>query len=181
MSNKVIFPTIVAILLMASSSHVSAQMSDEAFDQLKSLAGEWSGTLHFSPGEHLERLAINDEQTLKLTYSLRSNGSSILEESDNDGVAMLTIFNKQEESLLLTHYCALMNKPVAKLVSSADGVLSFTTDAARSGLQEGNDEYVKSWTLSLEPENPDQFTYEYTVISPDITVLHIMHSGFVMP
>ena len=159
MSKKVIFPTIVAIMLMASSSHLSAQTSDEVFDQLKSLAGEWSGTLHISTGE---------EEALKLTYSLRSNGSSILEESDNDGVAMLTIFNKQEESLLLTHYCALMNKPVAKLVSSADGVLSFTTDAARSGLQEGNDEYVKSWTLSLEPENPDQFTYEYTVISPDM-------------
>ncbi|MCH2472309.1 MAG: hypothetical protein MK486_20185, partial [Gemmatimonadetes bacterium] len=76
---------------------------------------------------------------------------------------------KQEESLLATHYCALMNKPVAKLVSSADGVLSFTTDAARSGLQEGKDQYVNSWTLSLEPENPDQFTYEYTVINPDMT------------
>lgn len=160
MSKKVIFPTIVAIMLMASSSHLSAQTSDEVFDQLKSLAGEWSGTLHRSTGE---------EGALKLTYSLRSNGSSILEESDTDGVAMLTIFNKQEESLLLTHYCALMNKPVSKLVSSADGVLSFTTDAARSGLQEGRDQYVKSWTLSLEPENPDQFTYEYTVISPDMT------------
>ena len=160
MSKKVIFPTIVAIMLMASSSHLSAQTSDEVFDQLKNLAGEWSGTLHISTGE---------EEAFKLTYSLRSNGSSILEESDTDGVPMLTIFNKQEESLLLTHYCALLNKPVAKLVSSADGVLSFTTDAARSGLQEGNDQYVKSWTLSLEPENPDQFTYEYTVINPDMT------------
>jgi len=47
--------------------------------------------------------------------------------------------------------------------------LSFTTDAARSGLQEGKDQYVNSWTLSLEPENPDQFTYEYTVINPDMT------------
>ncbi len=160
MSKKVIFPTIVAIMLMASSSHLSAQTSDEVFDQLKSLAGEWSGTLHRSTGE---------EEAFKLTYSLRSNGSSILEESDTDGVPMLTIFNKQEESLLVTHYCALMNKPVAKLVSSADGVLSFTTDAARSGLQEGKDQYVKSWTLSLEPENSDQFTYEYTVINPDMT------------
>ena len=170
MNKNVILPIIAAIILVASSSQVSAQMSDEAFDQLKSLAGEWSGTLHFSPGEHLERLAINDEQTLKLTYSLRSGGSSILEESDmSDGSQMLTIFNKQGGSLLTTHYCDLANKPVGKLVSLTDGVLSFTTDAARSGLQEGKDEYVSWWRLSLEPENPDRFTYEYAVTRPDMT------------
>ena len=62
-----------------------------------------------------------------------------------------------------------MNKPVGMLDSSTDGVLSFTTDVERSGLEEGKDEYVSSWRLNLDPANPNQFTYEYTVTKPDMT------------
>ena len=169
MSKNVILPIIAAIMLVASSSQVSAQMSDEAFAQMKGLAGEWAGTLHVTPGEHLERLGVNAEQALKLTYSVRSGGSSILEESNSDGIEMVSMYNTQGGNLLTTHYCILMNKPVAVLDSSTDGVLSFTTDAGRSGLEEGKDEYVSSWRLSLEPANPNQFTYEYTVTKPDMT------------
>ena len=169
MNKNVILPIIAAIMLVASSSQVSAQMSDEAFAQMKGLAGEWAGTLHVTPGEHLERLGVNAEQALKLTYSVRSGGSSILEESNSDGVEMVTIYNTQEGNLLNTHYCVLMNKPVGTLDSSTDGVLSFTTDVERSGLEEGTDEYASSWRLNLEPENSNQFTYEYTVTKPDMT------------
>ena len=169
MNNNVILPITAAIMLVASSNQVSAQMSDEAFAQMKGLAGEWAGTLHVTPGEHLERLGVNAEQALTLTYSVRSGGSSILEESNSDGVEMVTIYNTQGGNLLNTHYCVLMNKPVGTLDSSTDGVLSFTTDVERSGLEEGKDEYVSSWRLNLEPENPNQFTYEYTVTKPDMT------------
>ena len=169
MSKNAILPMIAAIMLVASSSQVSAQMSDEAFAQMKGLAGEWAGTLHVTPGEHLERLGLNAEQALKLSYSVRSGGSSILEESNSDGVEMITIYNTQAGNLLNTHYCVLMNKPVGTLDSSTDGVLSFTTDVARSGLEEGKDEYVSSWRLSLEPANPNQFIYEYTVTKPNMT------------
>ena len=169
MNKKAILPIIAGTMLVVSSSQVSAQMSDEAFAQMKGLSGEWAGTLNLTPGEHLERLGVNAEQALKLTYSVRSGGSSILEESTSDGVEMVTIYNTQGGNLLNTHYCVLMNKPVGTLDSSTDGVLSFTTDVARSGLEEGKDEYVSSWRLNLEPENPNQFTYEYTVIKPDMT------------
>ena len=169
MSKNAILPMIAAIMLVASSSQVSAQMSDEAFAQMKGLSGEWAGTLHVTPGEHLERLGVNAEQALKLSYSVRSGGSSILEESTSDGVEMITIYNTQEGNLLNTHYCVLMNKPVGTLDSLTDGVLSFTTDVARSGLEEGKDEYVSSWRLNLEPANPNQFSYEYTVTKPDMT------------
>ena len=101
--------------------------------------------------------------------SLRSGGSSILEESDSDGNEMVSIYNTQGGSLLNTHYCILMNKPVGMLDSSTDGVLSFTTDVERSGLEEGKDEYVSSWRLNLDPANQNQFTYEYTVTKPDMT------------
>ncbi len=164
-----ILPIIAVTMLLASNSQVSAQLSDEAFAELKGLTGEWTGTLNVTPGEHLERLGVNAEQALTLTYSVRSGGSSIVEESNSDGIEMVTIYNTQGGNLLNTHYCVLMNKPVAVLDSSTDGVLSFTTDVERSGLEEGKDEYVSSWRLNLEPANPNQFTYEYTVTKPDMT------------
>ena len=67
-----------------------------------------------------------------------------MEESNSDGVEMLTIYNTQEGNVLNTHYCILMNKLVGPLDSSTDGVFSFTTDVARSGLAAGKDDYVSS-------------------------------------
>jgi hypothetical protein len=64
-----------------------------------------------------------------------------------------------------------MNKPVARLVSTEGNVITFKTDAAESGLEEGKDEYVNSWSLSLMPEDKNQFKYEYTVMRPDRTIL----------
>ena len=84
---------------------------------------------------------------------------------------MLNIFNVQEGTVVSTHYCGLMNKPVARLVSSEGGVIKFKTDASESGLVEGKDEYVDTWSLSLMPEDANQFKYEYTVIRPDSTIL----------
>ena len=62
-------------------------------------------------------------------------------------------------------------RPVSKLVSAEGGVIKFKTDAAESGLEEGKDEYVDSWSLSLMPEDANQFKYEYTVIRPDRSII----------
>jgi len=71
------------------------------FDQLKSLEGEWSGILNSTNG---------DSSDLKLKYTIRSNGSALLEEStetlnDEAPVEMLNIFNVQNGALQTTHYC----------------------------------------------------------------------------
>jgi len=157
--------TFAALLLCGGQS--VAQTTPEAFDQLKKLEGEWTGTLRLTPGEHLERLGLSAEQSLTLNYSVRSGGTSLLEESSADGIEMVTVYNAQGNSLLSTHYCVLANRPVGTLDASVNGVLSFTTDADRSGLEKGRDEYVSSWRINLEPGNPNQFTYAYTVTKPD--------------
>ena len=137
-------------------------MTDQAFAGLMQLEGQWQGTLAKSDGT-----SVN----LQLNYTSKSNGSALLEESSEDDVEMLNIFNVQEGTVVSTHYCGLMNKPVARLVSSEDGVIKFKTDASESGLVEGKDEYVDTWSLSLMPEDANQFKYEYTVIRPDRTIL----------
>ena len=136
--------------------------TDLAFAGLMQLEGKWQGTLTKSDGT-----SVN----LQLSYTSKSNGSALLEESSEDDVEMLNIFNVQEGTVVSTHYCGLMNKPVSRLVSSEGGVIKFKTDASKSGLVEGDDEYVDSWSLSLMPEDANQFKYEYTVIRPDRTIL----------
>jgi hypothetical protein len=127
------------------------------FEALKQLEGKWSGTLYRS----------NDSSdAFNLEYSITSNGSALLEESNTGGIEMLTIFNVNAGNLLLTHYCGLKNKPVSLLESSADGVYVFQTDATRSGLTAGKDMYVDSWKVDLIPEDDSKIYYEYTVVGP---------------
>ena len=83
------------------------------FEALKQLEGKWSGTLYRSD---------DSSAAFNLEYSITSNGSALLEESNTGGIEMLTIFNVNDGNLLLTHYCGLKNKPVSLLESSADGV-----------------------------------------------------------
>ena len=62
MNRNIILPIIAAVVLLTSSNQASAQLSGEAFAQMRGLAGEWSGTLHVEQGEHLARLGVTAEQ-----------------------------------------------------------------------------------------------------------------------
>ena len=128
------------------------------FEELKKLEGKWAGTLERTDGS-------SDELTLD--YTVTSNGSALVEESDTGGTEMLSIFNFQNDELLLTHYCGLQNKPISKLTGSNEGVLSFATDSEMSGLTLEKDTYVTSWEISLTPEDADKIMYKYTVSGPD--------------
>ena len=90
---------------------------DDDFKKMKNLVGKWTGTLEWSTGDQPE--------TLNLEYSIRSNGSAILEESNQGGVEMLTIFNVQNEKLQSTHYCGLRNNPISYLQSNSNGAMIF--------------------------------------------------------
>ncbi len=161
MMRQMLIATTVASLL-SLPSFAGDGITEEAFAGLMQLQGQWQGTLDKSDGT-----SVN----LQLNYTSKSNGSALLEESSEDDVEMLNIFNIQEGTVVSTHYCGLMNKPVSKLVSAEGGVIKFKTDAAESGLEEGKDEYVDSWSLSLMPEDANQFKYEYTVIRPDRSII----------
>ena len=80
---------------------------------------------------------------------------------------MLSIFNYQNDELLLTHYCGLQNKPVSKLTSNENGKLIFKTDDDMSGLSLKKDTYVTSWEIDLVPDDENKIIYNYTVSGPD--------------
>ena len=134
--------TLICSAFLSSLALANETMSAQAFTHLMQLEGQWQGQLDKSDGTSV---------TLQLNYSAR--------------------FNVQQDTVVSTHYCGLMNKPVARLVSTEGGVIKFKTDATESGLEEGKDEYVDTWTLSLMPEDANQFKYEYTVIRPDRSIV----------
>ena len=127
------------------------------FTMLKSLEGKWAGTLERTNGS---------SDSFNIEYSITSNGSALMEESFTGGIEMLSIFNLQNDELLLTHYCGLKNRPVSRLESSKDGVFEFTTDAELSNLSLSKDMFVTSCKIDTMPENPNQAYYEYTVSGP---------------
>lgn len=125
------------------------------FEKLKTLEGKWVGTLERTDGT---------SDFLNLEYSITSNGSALLEESNTGGIEMLSIFNAQNDQLLVTHYCGLQNKPVALLESEEDRTFYFKTDQNRSGLDSAKEVFVGYWKFVLIDDSTLQ--YEYNVIGP---------------
>ena len=142
-------------LLFAISLNANTDPND--FETLKQLEGKWIGTL----------LVLNTNDSFILDFSVTSNGSAILEESNTGGIEMLTIFNYQNDELLLTHYCGLKNKPISTLDSSINGKFKFQTDSKRSGLTLEKDTYVTSWEINLMPKDENKILYKYTVSGPE--------------
>ena len=139
-------------LLLITSAFANDDI--ETFNQLKNLAGKWVGTLNGSDG---------NSKTINLSYSIKSNGSALLEESNEAGVEMMTIFNLHNDKILSTHYCGAMNRPVSELHENDKGKITFITDQSRSGLDKKKDFFVESWKFNLMPENEDTFIYSYVV------------------
>lgn len=145
-------------MILLFSASLNANTDPNEFEELKQLEGKWIGTL--------ERTNDSND-SLILDFSITSNGSAILEESNTGGIEMLTIFNYQNDELLLTHYCGLKNKPISTLDSSNNGKFKFQTDSKRSGLTLEKDTYVTSWEIDLMPQDENKILYKYTVSGPE--------------
>jgi hypothetical protein len=80
-----------------------------AFDFIATMAGEWER----SGGGH-------DHGKSKLTtFKVTAAGSSVLETIfPGESSEMLTVYHRDGDELLLTHYCALHNAPVLKFEKS---------------------------------------------------------------
>ena len=94
----------LTLLALITFAFVSGQNDTKTFQDLKQLEGKWVGTLNLSNGE---------SKPINLHYSIRSNGSALVEESNEGGTEMMTIINLHNDKILSTHYCGARNRPVA--------------------------------------------------------------------
>src|SRR4029434_7613126 len=100
--------TVLALLLFAATAWPQAPNSPKpaspsaAFDQLKNLAGEWEGD--FTEG--------GQQMHATTSFRLVSGGSALMNVlGAGTPHEMVTMFHRDNNDLLATHYCAAHNQP----------------------------------------------------------------------
>jgi hypothetical protein len=97
MAVKAALASVVVCLLMPLSV-VAGEREDHAFEQLKSLAGTWD--------------TVTPDGDGTITYRVASAGSVVIEElfpgTDHE---MMTVYHRDGDALVATHYCSAGNQP----------------------------------------------------------------------
>jgi hypothetical protein len=148
---------------LASQEMHPVARSTAAFDQLKSLAGEWTGK-------------SSSGSPVKVTYKVISNGSVVMETLQPSNEAeMITMYSLDGDRIFVTHYCSAGNQPTMQTTPSpaANGKLDFsfvrvtgtaTPDeghmVALSLDLTGKDHLTQTWTFQDHGKSMvDTFTY----------------------
>ncbi len=95
-------------VLLVSSAGFAQSAAQKSFEQLKSLAGSWDGTV--------------DGQPMHVTLRVTSMGNALMHEMKGAGPDdPITMFNLDGDRLMLTHYCDAGNQPRMAAKVSPDG------------------------------------------------------------
>jgi hypothetical protein len=100
---------ISAALLGLSTLAFAQSDAQKSFDQLKSLAGSWEGTM--------------DGKPMQISLRVTSMGNALLHEMTMAGKPdePITMFYVDGDRLLLTHYCDAGNRPRMAATMTPDG------------------------------------------------------------
>lgn len=100
--------------LAAHAAEPSHEMPKTDLGLLQSLVGKWQGT-------------TPDGKPVNISYELVSGGSAVIERIDMQGEpAMVTVFHRDGDRFMMTHYCSMGNQP--RMVATpppGGGALSF--------------------------------------------------------
>jgi hypothetical protein len=114
---------------------------------LESLVGQWTTT-------------TPEGGTARATYELASAGSALVEKMDmGDGGSMVTVYHRDGDGLMLTHYCALQNQPRMRAQGSDGKVFHFAYVDA-TNLAAADAPHMHSLKVTLVDH--DHFQQEWT-------------------
>src|ERR1700686_1197643 len=108
-------------LSLACASQAQDSKGATAFEQLKSLAGDWEGTYEWM-GARTGTGSINP------TYYVTGNGSALVENLIMGGVlSMTSVYHLDGADLRMTHFCGAQNQPrlKAERIDLAHGIVDF--------------------------------------------------------
>lgn len=145
---------VVGFSLGLSNFRANAQMhaavrTTQAFDQLKSLAGEWDGK---DP----------DGNPVSLKYKVVSNGSALMEWLQPAHEAeMITMYTLDGDRMVAEHYCSAGNQPVMQTpaAAAATGKYEFSFVRAGGTMTPGEKHMVG---LSVSVPDKDHLTQVWT-------------------
>src|SRR5437016_6073151 len=112
---------VMALVAAAASLAADKTKSEEAFDRLTSLKGEWKG----------EQKGVK----ISVIYTLTANGSALMEEfRPESGPVMITMFTVDGDHLIATHYCSAKNQPqmVTSAIADVQKPLAFSLEDRKS-------------------------------------------------
>lgn len=91
----------------ADEKKVDNSAAQAGLEKFKALAGEW--------------VSVEDPKTVVATYRVTAAGSAVVETLFPGGNhEMVTIYTRDGDTLLLTHYCAMANQPRMRCKPAAD-------------------------------------------------------------
>jgi len=138
-----------AVLLVLAAAVPAAPGTNPAWEKMKSLVGEWEGTM--AHGEM--------NMPVKVSYSLVSGGTSLMERMSGPGEDMVTMYYPEGSRVLMTHYCSEGNQPRMKATGLAGDTLAFDfVDATNVASPQA--EHMRK--LVVKFQDADHFTQEWT-------------------
>jgi hypothetical protein len=145
-----LFSAIGVMALVAGAASLAADKtkSEEAFDRLASLKGDWKGE--------------QEGAKISVSYTLTANGSALMEEfRPESGPVMITMFTVDGDHLIATHYCSAKNQPqmVTSTITDVRKPLAFSL-ARITGLKSPDDWHNTG--LTVIQEDNDHLTQEWT-------------------
>jgi hypothetical protein len=152
----------MALVAMASAAFAADKTkSEEAFDRLASLKGEWKGQM--------------DGINTSLTYTLTANGSALMEQCQpQKGAEMVTMFTVDGDHLIATHYCSAKNQPQMATSAIADVQKPLAFSLVRiSGLK--SPDAFHNTGLTIIQEDNDHLTQEWSYQFKGKTGKNIFH------
>src|SRR5213079_1103908 len=150
MKRTIVFGSVgvMALLVAAAALASDKTKSEQAFDHLASLQGEWQG--------------IADGVNTTLIYTLTANGSTLMEQCRPEkGPEMITMFTVDGDHLIATHYCSARNQPqmATSPITDAEKPLEFSLVRV-TGLQSPDD--FHNTGLTVIQEDNDHLTQEWS-------------------
>src|SRR5437773_1135275 len=138
----------IALVAITASAAADKTKSEEAFDRLVSLKGEWEGQ--------------HDGVKIHVTYTLTANGSALMEQfRPESGPVMITMFIVDGNHLIATHYCSAKNQPqmATSAITDPQKPLAFSLTHI-TGLKSPDDWHNTG--LTVIQEDDDHLTQEWT-------------------
>ena len=150
MKRNVVFGSVgIALVAMASAALAGDKTkSEQAFDRLTSLQGEWKG----------ETGGVNTT----LIYTLTANGSALMEQCRPEkGSEMITMFTLDGDHLIAAHYCSARNQPQMETPTITDVQTPLEFSLVRiTGLKSPDD--FHNTGLTVIQEDNDHLTQEWS-------------------
>ncbi|HVO57287.1 MAG TPA: hypothetical protein VMT51_06260 [Dongiaceae bacterium] len=153
MSKRTVLAALVMLILCCAARVSRAGGPPSAFDRLKTLVGEWD--------------ASTGKGHTRVTYTLTSGGSALMERLKPDNEPeMITMYTKEGDHILVTHYCSAGNQPQMKTGALKDDVKKYSFTLLRvNGMQESHEGHMTGLVLTLQ--DPDHVTQTWTFEGKD--------------